>query len=166
MSSWSEFVQIIGGHNNLAFRNFNVLQLAASSAGLEAWAPLIIPGAPMPAAFDFIIEIDECPEVRWEIFVPDALAAAVLRDDDDERIAIDDKKYAPLRLPVGKRLRLSDVRLAGRARHQCRVRAVVRERPEEPCFLRVSQWYRGQEIGRATFEVSERSWTQHEDRAL
>jgi hypothetical protein len=157
VTGWSAFLNVIGANNNIAFRNFEVLMLtpAQAGAGFEAASEFIMPGAPMPAAFDFIVAAEPCADVRWEIYIPEALRAAVPESYHPERDSRREK-YIRIPVPAGDDLHFRGVRLAARARHRCRVRAAATTKPERPCRLVVRQLYRGMEIGRVTLAIGGR----------
>jgi hypothetical protein len=151
-TGWTAFYNIIGANNNIAFRNFNTLSLVPATGGMEALTQFIIPGAPMPAAFDIVFHLPDCPDIRWELTVPQGLAKAFARGSGERPPA--DGEYRTV-IPPGVH-RIRNVKLGSRARIRCRIRVTAAHAPETPCALNILQYFRGVEIGRLTIAIGPR----------
>ena len=155
---WQTFLGFVAAQNNVAWRNFHVLDLVPLGSDFEAEAGFNINGPPNEAAaFDFEVYRAGDREHTWTILLPetlgDRLPEAVTRGynrDARERIV----------LPVPARgLRYAGVEVGKKARYRCGVRVVVpRGLNPASSSIEIVQRYRGRSIGRVTFTVDKRSW--------
>lgn len=156
VTSWTNFTDIVGANNNLAFRNFNVIDLTADATGaFVGSADFNIGGAPRPANFDVRIRVPECGDIEWQLLVPEALARTFKAADSATALNAP-KGFRVVSLRAGSDLKVADVPLRARERHRCIVRVRARRIPREPCVLVLAQSTNGINLGRVTFSIGPR----------
>lgn len=156
VTSWTNFTDIVGANNNLAYRNFNVISLTPTpTAGVSGAAEVIIPGAPRAEVFDILIRVPVCEGVEWELLVPRQIARHFGADRELRAEGIPDE-YAVVRLKSGSSLRARNVPVQARQRHRCIVRVRAPRVPDKRCWIFLAQRLRDIELGRVTFSVGPR----------
>jgi hypothetical protein len=161
-NSWDDFFAFIRTQNNAAWRNFNVLPLNASGAGLWAKATFNINGTPDKLE-TFDIEVDRYGplEHKWRLIVPKVLTTrlppSVVRDLERYDGEPDDELCV---IPIERSgVRLTSVRLLPRERHRCFVEVhIPRMDRRHEDMLSIAQIYEGRIVGRVSFVLTERSW--------
>jgi hypothetical protein len=145
------FIKYIRNQNNVAWRNFNVVDVPDSPTGLAVMDFLIV-GAPDRGRefhFELLQQLPEGAKVWLE--VPLAMMA-VLPRDAFSGVSIDRRSgRARLAVPSVRSLRLYDVRLGAGARHRCRL-VVQGGKGLARGLYRVAlrQIYKDVEVGRVT----------------
>ncbi len=148
---WTNFIKYIKNQNNVAWRNFNVVDVPAPPTGL-AVMDFLIAGAPDRGRefhFELLQELPEGAKVWLE--VPLAMMAVLPRDAFSGDAIDRESNRVRLAVPFVRSLPLYDVRLGAGARHRCRL--VVQQGKELPAGLyRVAlrQIYDDFEVGRVT----------------
>lgn len=155
---WDEFRSFIRNHNNVTWRNFNVVDNIPGPSGDPVELPFLIAGAPDHARIfdlEILLNLPRGAEVWLE--VPLILAGKLTRG----RLLltkIDRKEqFTRLRLPAQPRIPLCGVRLAacGRYRSRFYVRgAKGMERGGHSIAIR--QLFEGEEVGRVTWQFHRR----------
>jgi serine protease len=119
---WNAFINFIRNQNNVAWRNFDVVEVLPDPSADPAVMDFLIVGAPDRARefhFELLQQLPEGAKVWLE--VPLAMMAVLPRDAFG-RISIDRKAgRARLAVPFVRSLPLCDVRLGADARHRCRL---------------------------------------------
>lgn len=156
VTSWTNFTDIIGANNNLAYRNFNVISLTPTEAGdVAGVAEVIIPGAPVAEAFEILVRVPACEGVEWDLLVPRRIARHFGADRSPRAEGIPDE-FAVVPLKPGSSLRVRDVPIGARQRHRCIVRVRAPRVPDKRCWIYLTQRLRDIELGRVTFSVGPR----------
>lgn len=147
---WDGFRSFVRSHNNVTWRNFNVVDVEPND---PAVLPIQIVGAPDRARrFDLEIRqrLPRGAEVEWQL---PAGALAVLPRDLTRRGVIDrEKDQAVLRLPLSRSLPLCAVRLPQASRIPTRLVVRLPEgAPKGTYEIALRQLHRGLEVGRVTY---------------
>ncbi len=149
------FMAYIRNHNNVTWRNFNVVDVVPDPSADPAELPFLVAGAPDRARV-FNLEIQQrLPEdavVWWE--VPLGLLGALPRDRFAE-VKVDRKrKLAMLRLPRLRSVPLCAVRLGRSARHQCRFLIQGSKGLKNGWHsVSIRQIFKDEEVGRVTWAL-------------
>jgi hypothetical protein len=121
---WKQFLGYVGNNNNVAWRNFNVVEIAAQDAAIEplgagAW---FMSGAPDTArAYRIVLDLHVPRDAVVWLEIPVALTGLVeacpfrlvsRRSRTQERVAY--------QLAARHRIELGPVRIGAGVRHQCR----------------------------------------------
>jgi serine protease len=156
---WGEFLSYVGNNNNIAWRNFDVLQgLSAMSAPL----PFGIPGSweeSREFGLELVAQLPEGAEVVWEM--PAELGAAVARASGRHLLghALAESGRS-LQIAGSGRVAVSGVRLERMAQHQCRLHVELPERrSQEEHYVAIRQIYEGICVGQVTWSFVERGVT-------
>ena len=155
---WNGFRDYIRNHNNVTWRNFNVVDALPDPSGDPAEFPFLIAGSPdRSRIFDLEIFQKFPPGAELWLEVPMALARKLTRGKLWP-IKVDEKrKLARMRLPSERTISFCGVRLAGKGRYPSRflVRgAKGMERGGHQFGIR--QIYDDQEVGRVTWQFHRR----------
>jgi hypothetical protein len=155
---WNAFTDFIRAHNNVTWRNFNVVDDLPDPSGDPSALPFLIAGAPdRTRAFDFEI-IRRLPERAQLILeIPLAIAGQIAErrmwkfEVDRERMV------ARILLPALPRLGLCGLKLSAGARHRCQflVRG-GRGLDFRGNGVAIRQVYHDLEVGRVTWEYAAR----------
>jgi serine protease len=150
---WNAFVNLVRSHNNITWRNFNVVDVLPDPSADPAVLDFLIAGSP-DAARQFDLEvIQRMPQrARVELEVPLALLAVMPKTGFVSRKVDRRTGRARLMLPSTRGLPLCSVRLSAGARHRCRL--LVHGDPGLAGGLHriaVRQIFDGIEVGRVTF---------------
>jgi hypothetical protein len=150
---WNAFVNLVRSHNNITWRNFNVVDVLPDPSADPAVLDFLIAGSP-DAARQFDLEvIQRMPQrARVELEVPLALLAVMPKTGFVSRKVDRRTGRARLMLPSTRGLPLCSVRLSAAARHRCRL--LVHGDPALAGGLHriaVRQIFDGIEVGRVTF---------------
>jgi hypothetical protein len=155
---WPNFIKYILNQNNVAWRNFNVVDVPNPPTGLTTMN-FVIAGAPdRTRAFDFELLQDLPQGARVWLDVPPAMMAVLPRDAFGKSKFDRETGCVRLAAPLVHRLPLYDVRLGADARHRCRLvvqgckgiaRGVYR--------VALRQIYENVEVGRVTLGLRVRA---------
>ncbi len=155
---WDDFRAFIRNHNNVTWRNFNVINDIPDPSGDPAEFPFLIAGAPDRArVFDLEI-IRRLPrESKVWLEVPLALAGK-LTEGRLWQTKIDRKRQVVrLRLPSQPRIPLCGVRLAAGARYASRFLVQGAKGMEQGGHsIAIRQIFEGEEVGRVTWQFHPR----------
>jgi serine protease len=149
--SWADFVDFVTRHNNVAWRNFDVVDL--SGGGIKL-APFFIKGAPdSKRTFDLEIVQVLGGDVEIELEIPLALVRAFSAGELPEPTIDKGHRVARYRLPREPSVAIPKVVLPARAAYPCRFgfrgEAVVGEGEPVPTVA-IRQLFREVEVGRLT----------------
>jgi hypothetical protein len=153
-TDWTGFQTYLRDHNNVAWRNFNVISPASLNIGAWFW----IRGAPDQIRyFDFEI-IQALPQgLRLSLEIPLALLGA-LRGPFVKRFVMEgDEKRVLVALPPGPLVRVPAVRLGQDAHYRCRFVWNPDEPPNKRLLagalgsIAIRQLFEGREVGRITW---------------
>lgn len=156
--NWTNFIKYISNQNNVAWRNFNVVDVLAAPTAL-AVMDFFITGAPdrnREFRFELLQELPEGAKV-W-LDVPPAMMA-VLRRDAFSGVSIDAQSgQARLAVPFVRNLPLYGVRLGAGARHRCRLLVQGGKGLERGLYrVALRQIYEDVEVGRVTLGLRARA---------
>jgi hypothetical protein len=119
-TDWNGFIAMIRNHNNVTWRNFNVVDVLPDPSADPIALPFLLAGAPAEdRRFDFEIEVHVPEDVRLFLEMP-AAAVQALPGRWRELVEAGEKGRALLPVP---RLRLNEfcgVSLFAGAAHECR----------------------------------------------
>lgn len=157
---WDAFRDFVRNHNNVTWRNFNVVDDLADPSADPAPMPFLIAGTPkgdIARVFDFEV-IQRLPE-RVEVLLEIPLAVlGQIRERRWWRYDVDRKRgIAQIQLPPRRSIGLCGVRLPAGAR--LRSRFLLRRPKKTPLVghaLAIRQLYDGEEVGRVTWAFEHR----------
>jgi serine protease len=152
-TDWNNFLAFVRNNNNVAWRNFQVIDVLADPAADPASAAFIVAGPPDGARFFDLRIYQDLPEgvdVWWE--VPPALfgqlRTARFRDAKFDR---DDVRVL---LPPVRELTIRRLRLGPKTRFKTRLRIHGNKGLDDGWHrIAVGQWERDREVGRVTFAL-------------
>lgn len=155
---WNAFTDFIRAHNNVTWRNFNVVDDLPDPGGDPAILPFLIAGAPdRGRRFDLEI-IRRLPRgAQLLLEAPLAIAGRIAERNMWQIEEARDEGLARLLLPALPRLGMCGVDLAKAARHRCRF--LVRGRRGMDFRgngVAIRQVFEGLEVGRVTWEFASR----------
>lgn len=157
-TDWDGFRTFIRAHNNVTWRNFNVVDLDPDAGSDPSVLPFILAGAPdRRRRFDLELIQQVGDGVRVWLQVPLAAAGLFLEGRDWKHRLDRKEQVARLLLPAAPRICVPDVPLRGGARHRSRFlleEGQGRVRPGHRIAVR--QLYAGQEVGRVTWLFHDR----------
>jgi serine protease len=151
---WNGFTNFIRNHNNVTWRNFNVVDnLADDPSSL----PFMVAGAPdKPRLFDLEV-LQRLPRgVEVWLEVPLALGRYLARETNVEIKVDTAKRLALLRLPAVPRLPFSKVMLGENAKFRCRFLVRGTKRVANGGSVAIRQVFEGLEVGRVTWQFLRR----------
>lgn len=154
---WDAFRAYIRAHNNVTWRNFNVVNPPPDPQAM-AMLPFLITGTPdRSRAFDFEIIRRLPKEAQLALDVPRGLARQIAGAAAWKEEASREKGHAILALPSLSRLPVCGLKLPRGARLPARflVRGAKPERMEG-ASITIRQLYEGEEVGRITWHFSMR----------
>jgi serine protease len=154
--SWTTFQDMIRNHNNVTWRNFNVVNALPDAPNSTPAFDFKITGAEDRAhRFEFEIERRLPPDAELILEGPYQLLA-MLRGENQWKIERDPKsREGRLALPPLPRIRCAGLTLPRGARLSCRFR--IRPRGERVVYgqgVAIRQIYKGQEVGRITWQFA------------
>jgi hypothetical protein len=154
-TDWNNFLAFVRNNNNVAWRNFDVVEVLPDPAADPIPAAFIVAGAPDASRVFELRLLQDLPEgvdVWWEI--PPALFGQ-LRAAHFRKVTFGHGDDVRVLLPRVRELSLPRVRLGAKARFKTRLRIGGNPAFAEKARYRiaVSQRYEGQEVGRVTFAL-------------
>lgn len=157
-TDWNGFLGFISGQNNVAWRNFNVVDNLDDPNADPYAAPFLMANAPgARRRFDFVIEQRLGRGVQAALEVPLAILKPFTAGVD-LNIEIDRKrKVAIIALPGSQRLTAPRVLLPAQARLACRF--ILRGLPKFGRVgnsIAIAQRFEGREVGRVTWRFAKR----------
>ena len=153
IGDWDGFRAFIRQHNNVAWRNFNVVDDVTDPSIL----PFIIAGAPDASRhFDLQI-IQRLPEkAKAVIEVPLGLMAHLPRNSFVRADVNHEKQIATLRLPALRNVPLSNVKLRKGAQYRCRLIVTgLNGQKAQGHSVAIRQIFEEQEVGRVTWSFQQ-----------
>jgi hypothetical protein len=159
----AEFVNLIRNNNNVAWRNFNVVNTVSDMRGMARFGFFIAGGPREEAEFNFEIFLEgaekEGAPLMW-LDVPKALAKAI---DFANKLERDNKidelgaNYVRFKLPISSSsTRLTQVMLEAKSRHKCFIRFKAEEMQRESRVI-VRQLYKEVSVGQVTWLIRNKS---------
>ncbi len=153
---WNAFLDFIRAHNNVTWRNFNVVDALPDPSGDPSALPFLIAGAPDRArAFDF--EIIRRLPARAQLILEMPLAlAGQIAERRMWKVEVDRKRgVARAVLPALPRLGVCGLKLPAAARHRCRFLVRGGKRVDfRGTGVAIRQVFEGLEVGRVTWEYA------------
>lgn len=152
-TDWDGFRNFIRNHNNVTWRNFNVVDEVPDPNGVPAIFPFLIAGAPDKSRefhFEIIRRLPQAAEVWLE--APIALARRLQQERLLHVEYNPNDKMARIRLPATGRIPIKPMILPARARFRCRF--VVKGMPEMKKgghSIAIRQIFEEMEVGRVTW---------------
>lgn len=151
----ADYHDLIRNHNNVTWRNFNVVNNLPPQAGVVY--PFAATGADAgPEMFGFEVERDLPRDTQLVLTGP----TAFLRQIGKGVGAVEPDKEGGSRLvlPSRPRIRLGEARLGGRIRYRCAIRIIPgREKIDWGHGAAIRQLFDGKEIGRVAWRFAPRS---------
>ena len=148
---WNGFLAFVSSSNNVAWRNFNVMELAQDGSWLTE--PFWVRGAPdQSRAFSLEIRQSILKDHRllWE--VPVELLHALPQSLRGAAQQLDEQRWA-VPLPPLTRYRVEPLALGRDARHECRLRVLgIGGAIVQAGQVSIRQLYHGQVVGGMTWE--------------
>ncbi|AUD79324.1 hypothetical protein CW740_08725 [Kangiella profundi] len=157
-TDWNGFRDFIRNHNNVTWRNFNVVDLDPSVGADPEVLPFMIAGAPDKARI-FNLEILQSLAKGNQVWleVPMELGKAFLEGRQLKYEIDREKKVVRMLLPSIPRLLIPEVRLNQRGRYRCHfIIKGVKKNVEEGNKLAIRQIYDEQEMGRVSWVFHDR----------
>lgn len=157
-TDWDGFRAFIRNHNNVTWRNFNVVDLDPDAAGDPTVLPFVIAGAPdRQRIFDIEILQYTSKGVRVWLEVPLGLAKQ-FSDGRRWEYEINRKNQTVrLLLPSIPRLYIPEVSLSKRVRHGSRlVVEGIRKIVQQGNWVAIRQLFEHEEVGRITWQFHDR----------
>ncbi|WP_299612884.1 S8 family peptidase [uncultured Tateyamaria sp.] len=160
-ASFPSFSSFIRDNNNVAWRNFNVVDDIDDPAGDPSIQDFLIVNFPDQErrVFDFVIERRLLREVQVTMDVPVQLAHAICGELDLKCEFTDKRQRARILIPSARRMVVPKVILGANAQLKCRfiVEGLAKYgRPGNA--LSIGQFHKGQELGRVSWQ-----WTKRRD---
>lgn len=157
-ADWDGFKAFIRTQNNVAWRNFNVVDVAPDPSAPAQKLDFFVAGAPdRPRRFDFEIQRKLPEDVEVWLEIPMHLIGAT-PPRNFPKVKFDRKKNtASLLLPNIRSIRLSDVPLTRSAREKSRF--LIKGSRQIKIgwhYLAISQIHEGDEVGRVTWAIDPR----------
>lgn len=157
-TDWNGFLGFISGQNNVAWRNFNVVDNLEDPGADPYAAPFLIANAPdARREFDLVIEQRLARGVQVALEVP-LILLKPFTAGLDLKFEIDRaRKVAVIALPQSQRLTVPRVQLPAKARLDCRF--VLRGLPRfgrAGNSIAIAQRFEGREVGRVTWQFTKR----------
>lgn len=154
--SWSDYQDLIRAHNNVTWRNFNVVNETPPSGTPSAFPFLITGPAGKARLFHFEIERRLPLDAVLAIEGPLPVIAA-LKSKRGSDLEIVKGRLGRLVLPSLPRIRLGGVALGDAVKHGCRLVIVPgRERVAWGHGMSIRQLYRDREVGRISWRFAPR----------
>lgn len=151
--SWNDFYDLIRAHNNVTWRNFNVINAIPPSSTPSVFPFLLTGPEDKARAFEFEIERRLPRDAKLVLEGPAALILRLRKGKRDARI--DNKRNAQIELPALPRFTLGGLSLGGSIRHRCRLTVMPgREKIGWGHGVAVRQLYRGEEVGRVSWRFA------------
>jgi hypothetical protein len=153
-TDWNGFLAFIANNNNVAWRNFNVVDVIGEPAADPVALPFLIANAPGERRqFSLSIERRLTRGVEVVLEVPMLIANDII-GGQDLKVEFDRKaKVARILLPTASALTVQRVLLPGGAKLPCRfiVRGAAK-RAKPGNSLSIAQVFEGTEVGRVTWQ--------------
>jgi serine protease len=147
--TWNDYVTLIRAHNNVTWRNFNVVNALPPAETPSVFAFQITAADDEPVLFGFEVERRLPPDARLELEGPLVLLNALRGDNQWTLTRSEERGKARLVLPSLPRIVLGDVRLRPGSRIPCtfRIRA-GKHGVNYGHGVALRQLYKREEIGR------------------
>lgn len=156
-TDWNGFRAFIANNNNVAWRNFNVVDKVGDPSADPAILPFLIANAPGERRlFALSIERRLSRGITAMLEVPIALAKDIQGDRLDLKVEWQrEGKLALIHLPTAPALAVQDLLLPAGVRHKCRFILRGIEKYARPGnSLSIAQLFKGQEVGRVTWHFA------------
>jgi hypothetical protein len=147
-SDWDGFLRFIRNNNNVACRNFNVINELTGPLALE----FLVTGAP-DTLRSFDLEILQRLPSDADVVLEMPLALFTLVDPSSSLTADINRKVARINLPHLGSVPFEDIQLSSGAEHRCRLILTNVEGITSGHSVAVRQIFEGQEVGRVTWFV-------------
>ncbi len=160
-ASFPSFSAFIRDNNNVAWRNFNVIDDIDDPSGDPSVQDFLIANFPDQErrAFEFVIDRRIPRDVKISLDVPAQIAKAFCGELDLKCTFSKDRQRAQIALPTAKRLVVPKVLLGANAQLKCRFIVEGLSKAGRPGnSLSIGQFHEGQELGRVTWQ-----WTKKRD---
>lgn len=154
-ATFPSFSDFIRDNNNVAWRNFNVIDDIEDPAGDPSIQDFLIANFPDQErrVFDLVIERRLPRAVKVTMDVPVQLARAICGELDLKCEFTDDRQRARITLPSARRMVVPKVVLGSNARLKCRfIVEGVSEFGRAGNALSIGQFHEGQELGRVSWQ--------------
>lgn len=157
-TDWDDFRTFIRAHNNVTWRNFNVVDLDPDAGGDPSVLPFVLAGAPDRARrFDVELIRQLGDDVRLWLELPLAAARPFLEGRNWKFELDREEQVARLLLPAAPRICVPGVRLGKGARHRSKFLLEGGEKAVRPGHrVAIRQLYARQEVGRVTWMFHDR----------
>ncbi|MDX8350871.1 S8 family peptidase [Cognatiyoonia sp. IB215182] len=154
-ASFPSFSNFIRDNNNVAWRNFNVIDDIGDPDADPSIQDFLVANFPdqQRRVFDFVIDRRLPRDVRVTMDVPAQLAKPICGELDLECKFIDERQRAQIRLPSARRMVIPKVVLGSNARLKCRfIVEGLAETGRPGNSLSIGQFHDGQELGRVSWQ--------------
>ena len=154
-TSFSSFSAFIRDNNNVAWRNFNVVDDLEDPANDPSVQDFLVANFPDQERrfFDFVIARRLPREVKVTMDVPAQLARAICGELDLDCQFTDERQRARVVLPAARRMVVPKVLLGANARLNCRfIVEGLSEFGRPGNALSIGQFHDGQELGRVSWQ--------------
>jgi serine protease len=151
-SDWGQFLAYVGANNNIAWRNFTVLQGNQPMAFALRGAPDIH----RRFTFEFHSNLPKGARLVWDLPRPVArqVGAGLGLRLEPAPDTSDAPEMARLALPAGPAIRFGGIGLDARTRYPCRLHVETSlPAPEGGWRISLRQRFRGRDVGRITWEL-------------
>lgn len=153
--TWNDYVTLIRAHNNVTWRNFNVVNNLPPAETPSAYAFQITGADDVAVRFGFAIERRLPGDARLELEGPIGLLDALRGDHQWTIKRTDERGKARLVLPALPRIPLGDVTLSRSARIPCTLRIRPGKQPVAYGHgVTLRQLYKQQEVGRIAWHYA------------
>jgi hypothetical protein len=159
-TDWDGFIAFIRNHNNVTWRNINVVDVEPDPAGDPAILSFLIAGA-LDRTRIFDIEIHQRLPEDAQLWLE--LPLALLENFKNwrlKKVEIDKKKdTAKILLPRLRSINLKDVKLNKSSRYRCQFNLKAsKSQGRGEHLISVRQLFKGEEVGRVTWTLRPRKW--------
>ena len=151
--TFNHFIDFVKNNNNVAWRNFNVVD-EVLSLGRFVDFPFQIVGAPDDwHIFDFELEARFPRGVELQLELPLVLARNFAQEQNLELEVLKNRKTARLLLPALPKLEFCNIKIPKKARFKAKLRVKAKKGMNlSGNQMAVKQRYQGEEVGRVTWK--------------